>query len=258
MSGKPQTHDAETRPAGRLKRLRARWEGRILGCVIYAVAATLRAKILFADREASGGVAGSGQTEEIGRIYSLWHGRMLYPAFFRRNREASVLVSYSLDGERLAGALSVLGYRTVRGSSSRGGATALRHLLKALRSGRDVGIASDGPRGPALHVQPGIIQLASRSGAPILPLVFGAARAKTFSSWDRFCLPRPFARVALVFGKPVRVPREGDDTLLETKRRELETEMHWALEAADAAARGAPLPPEPSAESGSGRVDATS
>ncbi len=235
------SRDAAPHP-GPLRRILPRWEGRLIGMVVCALAATLRVRVLFAEREVPPTPERAGGP---GRIYSLWHGRMLYPVYFRRKLGASVLVSLSRDGEILAGALEILGYRTVRGSSSRAGAPALRRLLKTLRAGRDVGIASDGPRGPALRVQPGIIHLASRSGAPVIPIVFGAARAKTFASWDRFCLPLPFTGVAVVFGRPVRVPREADEALLEAKRLALETEMRWALEAADAAAQGRPLPAEP-------------
>lgn len=235
----------------------ARWGGRLIGVIVCALAVTWRVRVFFPEREVP------RTRGRPGRIYSLWHGRMLCPAYHRRNQGAAVLVSRSRDGDILAGALGVLGYRAVRGSTSRGGAPALRRLLQALRAGRDVGIASDGPRGPALRVQPGIIHLASRSGSPVVPLVFGAARAKTFASWDRFCLPYPFARVALVFGRPVTVPPEAGADGIEAKRLELEREMLWALQAADAAAKGRPLPPEPvrepaGGESGRSQADRSS
>lgn len=226
-------------PAGRPGGLLPRCGGWLIGATLRVLAATCRAEVLFAEREPP---RVSGRP---GRIYSLWHGRMLYPAYFRRKARASVLISRSRDGEVLSGVLGALGYRTVRGSTSRGGAPALRRLIKTLRAGRDVGMASDGPRGPAWRVQPGIIHLAARTGAPVIPIVFGAARAKTFASWDRFCLPCPFTRVAVVFGRPVRVPPDADEALLEEKRRALEAEMDWTLEAADAAVRKRPLPPGP-------------
>lgn len=214
-----------------------RWAGHLLGCVIYGLAKTLRARILHPERELA------RRNGEPGRIYSLWHGSMLYPAFFRRKMNASVLVSLSRDGEFIAGILGTLGYQTVRGSTSRGGGPALRRLIRALRDGQDVGIASDGPRGPALKVQPGILLLASQTGAPILPIVSGAACAKTFDSWDRFCLPLPFTRVSVVFGHPIHVARDIDKDQLEIKRLELEEEMLWAQAAADAVAKGNPIPP---------------
>jgi lysophospholipid acyltransferase (LPLAT)-like uncharacterized protein len=98
--------------------------------------------------------------------------------------------------------------------------------------------------------------LASRSGVPIIPLVFGAAKAKIFGSWDQLCLPYPFTPVTLVFGRPVRVPREADEALLEAKRVELELEMNWAMKAADAAVRKEPLPPEPEILPASQRTEA--
>lgn len=217
----------------------SRWAGQLLGLAIYGLAATLRARILYPEREVP------RREGAPGRIYSLWHGRMLYPAFFRRKLNAAVLVSLSRDGEILAGVLGTLGYRTVRGSTSRGGGPALRRLIRTLRDGQDIGIASDGPRGPANQVQPGILQLASLTSAPILPIVFGAAHAKMFDSWDRLCLPLPFTRVAVVFGRPVRVARDTDKRHLERKRLELEAEMLWAQAAADAAVEGCFAPPEP-------------
>ncbi|HJM42122.1 MAG: lysophospholipid acyltransferase family protein [Nitrospinota bacterium] len=237
--GIPERKRALETPAGRPGGLLLRCGGRIIGAALRVLAATCRAKVLFAERELPRAPGGPG------RIYSLWHGRMLYPAYFHRKLRGSVLVSRSRDGEILTGALGALGHRTVRGSTSRGGTLALRRLIKTLRAGGDIGVASDGPRGPARRVQPGIIHLAARSGAPIVPIVFGAARAKTFASWDRFCLPCPFTRVALVFGRPLRVPPDADEALLEEKRRALEAEMDWTLEAADAAVQKRPLPPGP-------------
>jgi lysophospholipid acyltransferase (LPLAT)-like uncharacterized protein len=233
-------------PAGRLKDAMPKWGGRLVGVAVYALATTLRPRFLFfdrvPDRETPSSPAPPGTP---GLIVSLWHGRMLYPAYVGRKLKPTVLVSMSRDGELLAGVLRTLGYQTVRGSSSRGGASALRKLLRTLKAGYDVCIASDGPRGPAFRVQAGIIHLASRSGVPIVPAVFGAAHAKIFGSWDRFCLPYPFTPVTLVFGRPVTVPRGADEALLEAKRLELEMEMNWAMSAADAAARKESLPPEP-------------
>ncbi len=229
-------------PTRRLSPDGSRWAGRLIGAGFYALAASLRPRILFPNREIPCSTPSSGKP---GRIYSLWHGRMLYPAYHRRRTKASVLVSRSRDGELLAGVLETLGYQTIRGSTSRGGTQALRRLLKTLKAGHDVGIASDGPRGPAYRVQAGIIHLACRSGAPVIPIVFGAEHAKTFDSWDHFCLPYPFTAITLVFGRPMMVPPGADGDLSEAKRLELEMEMNWSMRAADAAARKEPLPPEP-------------
>ena len=191
--------------------------------------ATLRPEVLYPERERS--LRGRGR----GVIYSLWHGRMFFPAYYFRGRRASTLASRSRDGELVAGVLQVLGQEIIRGSSSRGGARALVQLCRRLKSGKDVALTCDGPRGPRHRVQPGIIHLARRTGAPILPVVFGASRKKTFQSWDRFCLPLPFSRVALVFGPPVEVARDVSGEGLEKKRRELEEVMEWATQVADEA-----------------------
>jgi hypothetical protein len=192
--------------------------------------ATLRREILRRDREES------LKRREIGMIYSLWHGRMFFPVYFFRGQKTSILVSQSRDGELITGLLQILGQKVIRGSSSRGGARALVELCRRLEAGQDVALTPDGPRGPRHRVQPGIIGLASRTGAPILPIAFGASRKKTFQSWDRFSLPLPFSRVALVFGPPVEVAGGLSAEALEEKRRELEGAMEWTTQAADAAA----------------------
>ena len=192
--------------------------------------ATLRREILHKDREES------VKRRESGVIYSLWHGRMFFPIYYFRGLRVSILASQSRDGELITGVLQILGQKVIRGSSSRGGARALVELCRRLEAGQDVALTPDGPRGPRHRVQPGIIDLASRTGAPILPVAFGASREKTFQSWDRFCLPLPFSRVALVFGPPMEVAGDLSKEALEKKRRELETAMEWTTQAADAAA----------------------
>ncbi len=192
--------------------------------------ATLRREILHKDREES------VKRRESGVIYSLWHGRMFFPIYYFRGLRVSILASQSRDGELITGVLQILGQKVIRGSSSRGGARALVELRRRLEAGQDVALTPDGPRGPRHRVQPGIIDLASRTGAPILPVAFGASREKTFQSWDRFCLPLPFSRVALVFGPPMEVAGDLSKAALEKKRRELETAMEWTTQAADAAA----------------------
>ncbi len=199
-----------------------------LGTLLLGV--TLRREILHRDREES------VKRREIGVIYSLWHGRIFFPVYYLRGQRTSVLASQSWDGELITGVLQILGQRVIRGSSSRGGARALVELCRRLEAGQNVALTSDGPRGPRHRVQHGIIDLASRTGAPILPVVFGASIKKTFQSWDRFCLPLPFSRVALVFGPPVEVARDLSEEALEKKRRELEGAMEWTTQAADAAA----------------------
>ena len=98
----------------------------------------------------------------------------------------------------------------VRGSSSRGGAAAIRALVGTLGQGRDVAVVPDGPRGPCCRLQPGVVALAALTGVPVVPLALGARPARRLRSWDAFLIPAPFARCGAVFGAPVAVARAAD------------------------------------------------
>lgn len=170
-------------------------------------------------------------------IYAAWHGRILMIPWlsgrFERRRGArtvSVLASRSRDGELVARWVSRFGMSVVRGSSSRGGAEALRALTAAVRAGQDVAVVPDGPRGPRERLQAGLVVLAAATGAPVIPLGFAAHPAQRFASWDRFLMPLPFARAAVVFGKAATVPRGAER---EPARADLERALREATETAD-------------------------
>ncbi len=167
-------------------------------------------------------------------IYAVWHGRILMvpwlSARFERARAVRVLASRSRDGELVARWVARFGMSVVRGSSSRGGAGALRALAAAVRAGQDVAVVPDGPRGPRERLQAGLVVLAAVTGAPVIPLGFAARPARRLHSWDRFLVPLPFARAAVVFGKAATVPRDADR---EHARAELERALCEVTEAAD-------------------------
>jgi lysophospholipid acyltransferase (LPLAT)-like uncharacterized protein len=143
-----------------------------------------------------------------GCMTALWHGRMLAGVHVGRARNFAVLVSPSPDGDLSERMLEAFGYRVVRGSSSRGGARALREMLEQLNAGSVVVLTPDGPRGPRHAMNPGLAWLSRATGFPVVPLGVTADRAWHLSSWDAFTIPKPFARVTLVVGEPVRVARE--------------------------------------------------
>lgn len=141
-------------------------------------------------------------------IFSIWHAHQLPLAYVSRNWGIVVLVSQSFDGELISRAIQKLGFRTVRGSSSRGGKEAFNSLLNELASGSRVAITPDGPRGPAYQISRGIITLAQKSHAKIFPVVVDASPSVRLKSWDKFMIPLPFAKVFVLVGEPVFVPRE--------------------------------------------------
>jgi lysophospholipid acyltransferase (LPLAT)-like uncharacterized protein len=177
-------------------------------------------------------------------IYATWHRSILMlPYFYGRLRRLHVLASRSRDGEVVSRFVTGFGLGVVRGSTSRGGATALRGLARLLREKRaEVVVVPDGPRGPREVAQAGPVLLARLSGAPIVPVGVGASRATVLGTWDAFVIPHPFARFAVVFGPPLRVPPDVDRGGLEAARRRLQTALAGVTEAAERRA-GAPRVP---------------
>lgn len=169
-----------------------------------------------------------------GIVLTAWHGRILVPIFLHRRQGIVVLVSQHLDGEMIAQTLHRLGFRTIRGSSTRGGKEAFQQMVAALQQGKYCAVTPDGPKGPRHHFKPGTIYMAQQSGAYILPLTFAAEKRIRFNSWDRFILPKPFSKVVAIYGKPFFVDPELKSEALELLVRQVETEMIELEKRADA------------------------
>jgi lysophospholipid acyltransferase (LPLAT)-like uncharacterized protein len=167
-------------------------------------------------------------------IYSCWHNQILYATHFWRFRDITVITSRHFDGECIARIIRKLGYRAARGSSRRGGVSALLQLKECLRKGRDVGFTVDGPRGPDYQVKPGPIWLSRRTGAPIVPFHIQPRSFWQLRSWDRFRIPKPFTPVLVKIGQPLVVPPRGQQEAWmgryqnEMSRIQEYCESHWA------------------------------
>lgn len=150
-------------------------------------------------------------------VCAMWHGRMLtlMPIRHHCRRGVGVLVSPSDDGGLAKQALERFGYQVVRGSLSRRGARAMREMYDLLQGGGQLVITPDGPRGPRHSINAGPAWLARATGAPILPVTVAMTRAWRFRSWDRMCIPKPFAKVAVHYGDPVHVSPDTCDEELE-------------------------------------------
>lgn len=191
--------------------------------VIAALGATLRWR-----------VEGLSHLDEVvagGRhpVMAFWHGRILPATYFFRRRGIVVITSANFDGEWIAGIIERFGYRTARGSTSRGGQRALLQLTRDMAAGKAAGFTLDGPRGPAQVAQPGAVWLAKATGNPVVPFHLEANRHWTLRSWDRTQIPKPFATVSLAVGEPIEVPPDADEAAVERARRLLETRLE-ALE----------------------------
>ncbi len=158
-------------------------------------------------------------------LFALWHGDY-FPIFhYARRSRLYIVVSRSPDGEILARVLKAAGYRTVRGSTSRGATRAMIDLARVVKDGADAAIAVDGPKGPRDVAKPGIVLLAKLTGCPIVPLGAALSRFKQFSSWDRFRLPIPPSRAVAIAGAPIQVPADASRDLIETRRAELQASL---------------------------------
>ncbi len=145
--------------------------------------------------------------KESGRtiIFAVWHGDLWLPTYHLKDKGYVALVSPSTDGEYIGRTLSKLGWDIIRGSTSKGGSRSLLKLVKSLRKGKDIAITPDGPRGPIHKVKPGITYLAQKTDSLIIPIGVSFVRRKVFSSWDRFSLPYPFSKAALVYGEAFEI-----------------------------------------------------
>jgi lysophospholipid acyltransferase (LPLAT)-like uncharacterized protein len=170
-----------------------------------------------------------GCLDDYGRlIIAVWHQRLLAAVAYVlkfRNFDPIIMISQSKDGEVATRLARRFGFVPVRGSSSKGGTSALFAITEALKTNPAVIHIVDGPRGPKGVVKPGLISMAGFSGAVILPLIVSAKKAWTLGSWDRFLIPKPFSEVTIEWGRPFVVPRDSDTETFEEFRREIEMSL---------------------------------
>jgi lysophospholipid acyltransferase (LPLAT)-like uncharacterized protein len=203
----------------RSKRLQARLIATAGYRLVAALGATLRWKT--EGLEHFDAIVRSGRQP----IMAFWHGRILPATYYFRRRGIVVITSENFDGEWIAGIIERFGYRTARGSTSRGGLKALLQLKRDLAAGKPAGFTVDGPRGPAQVAQPGAVWLAKSTGHPVLPFHLEADRYWSVNSWDRTQIPKPFATVAITMGEPFTVREDADDAEIEAARLRLESRL---------------------------------
>jgi lysophospholipid acyltransferase (LPLAT)-like uncharacterized protein len=176
------------------------------------------------------------QFEDRGGIFALppsqrligvaWHNRLLFlPLAIRRflpHRQGAALISASRDGAWYVKLVRRFQFDVVRGSSSRKGAAALLQLADYIAAGGDAVITPDGPRGPVYRLGGGIIFLAQKSGAQVLPMHLEYSSCWRLRSWDRFILPRPFCKARFIVGPTYQVTMTNNEEEFERERRRLE------------------------------------
>ncbi|MCX5848037.1 MAG: lysophospholipid acyltransferase family protein [Deltaproteobacteria bacterium] len=202
---------AKTRPAGV-----------IIHWIIRLYCATFRLKV---ENEAEW----LNYLEQGGRVLLCgWHQQFFAGVrYFKKYKkyQPSLMSSKSLDGQIAAGVAKQVGFYTVWGSSSKRATAALKEMIQRLKDYRFALHLLDGPRGPAGVVKPGVIAIAHGAGAVIIPGVVIADRAWYLNSWDRFMIPKPFARVTIKYFPKIELPPEMDKAEYENQRKKLEEIM---------------------------------
>jgi len=169
-------------------------------------------------------------------IAVFWHGRLLYPLRLMqvyRVRRVTVLVSRSRDGEWISQIARCFSVLPTRGSSHRGGSQGLREMIRHVQEGYIACVTPDGPRGPRYRAQPGVVTLAYRTGATILPVTYNAKWRKVMRSWDGFVLPMPFSRIVVIYGEPIRVPTDVTTAEQQVALQKVEQRLQQITDMAD-------------------------
>jgi len=142
-----------------------------------------------------------------GHTFVFWHNQQFILPQLRSQRNIYPMVSDSRDGDYMAWLARRFGKTPIRGSSSKKGVQALKQMIRLLKGGAELAIATDGPRGPAFEVKPGVVQLAQTTGAPVIAVAYSASKKKDFSSWDQSFIPYLFGHLVIVYSEPVYVDR---------------------------------------------------
>lgn len=159
-------------------------------------------------------------------LWAFWHNRLLVvPYLFERyfpKRRGTALTSASKDGEIVAALIECFGVGAIRGSSSRGGARALIEMKRQVDAGAMMAITPDGPRGPRYYLNPGLVKLAQLTGGVLMPVRIEYSRYWELKSWDAFRIPKPFAKVTVIFDETQPARETSGDEAFENERARLE------------------------------------
>jgi lysophospholipid acyltransferase (LPLAT)-like uncharacterized protein len=166
-------------------------------------------------------------------IYSFWHRAVFASTWLWRKAGIAVMVSRSFDGEYIARIIERLGFVAVRGSSSRGGASALLGLKSQLEQGLSVAFTIDGPRGPKYVAKPGPVLLSRASAVPMAAFYVALSDAWVLNTWDALMIPKPFSKALARVGAKMLVPAEADEARMAEYHRQLQAALERATRFAE-------------------------
>lgn len=158
-------------------------------------------------------------------VYSVWHDSMIVPVFAGRQPATVALVGPHHDGSYVSNVLKSVGIPAVRGSSSHGGAKAVRQLLADTQNCHIV-MTPDGPRGPRREIKAGLAFVAAKTGKAVVPTAFSCSRSWSIQgSWTDLMIPSPFAKVYILTGQPIAIPADADRNTLAEFTSQIQTAM---------------------------------
>jgi lysophospholipid acyltransferase (LPLAT)-like uncharacterized protein len=163
-------------------------------------------------------------------IYAVWHNRIFFATYCLRNRGVVALTSQSFDGEYIARFIQRFGFGASRGSSSRGGVSALVEMIRLMKKGLPTILTIDGPKGPKYVAKAGACLLAKKTGNPVLPFLVEAEKFWTVKSWDKMHIPKPFSRARIFYAEPIYVAKDASNEEVEKKREELQAKLDELVE----------------------------
>jgi len=189
-------------------------------------------------------------------VFVFWHNRLFFMPFFDKDRDNTyALISKHGDGELLTKTIGFLGAKRVSGSTNRpatdvkgakdrGGVQAVKDCVRLLKSGSNIAITPDGPKGPRMIAQIGAVNIAKMAEATIIPLTSSSSKCKIFKSWDRFLLPLPFGKSVCIYGEPIEISENATTEDLENTRKEIENQLNNITREADTMAGITPIEPD--------------
>lgn len=161
-----------------------------------------------------------------GKIFAGWHGQTFLPAIYFRDKGVWTIISLSRDGEMQNRIFKRFGFNIIRGSTGRNGIRAAVEAMRKLKEGCSLAFTPDGPRGPTRQIQDGVLHMAQKTGAAIIPCGNSAKRAWRAKSWDRYMIPKVRSKAVLIFGPPIYIEPGSGEVGLQEARAKLEAEIN--------------------------------
>ncbi len=171
-------------------------------------------------------------------IVALWHQRLLMsPYLFDASKGKICTLTSSARAGRMAGNVQTLfGFETLAMSGKDRRVKMSRELLRKIRDGVSIGIAADGPNGPARIASTVPLVWARTSGCRVFTLSFSARKVMQLPTWDKMMLPAPWTKGVLMCREWTEtVPRKVTEEQTESLRVNLEHALNEVTDASDRA-----------------------